>query len=83
MKLGYLLIGVLAGWALPLTVMAQTAAPPLSAILAKLESQGYVVSEIDVDPSVIEVEAVAADGRRMELLLDPATGAVTHQTPDT
>jgi hypothetical protein len=57
-------------------------ARPLSAMIADLEAQGYRITDVDVDPDAIEVDAVAADGRPMDLRLDPATGAVRSETLD-
>lgn len=65
---------------------AQTAKPDASksaphagwmsvdAIVVKLEKQGYVVREIEIDDSVYEVEAVDRNGARVETDLDPSTG---------
>ncbi len=44
----------------------------------KLTAQGYKVSEIELDDSCAEAK-VSKDGKRAELYLDPATGAVTEQ----
>lgn len=62
--------------------MAQDAPRPLSAMIADLESQGYRITDVDVDRDDIEVDAVAADGRAVDLRLDPATGAVVSETAD-
>lgn len=62
--------------------LAQDAARPLSAIIADLEAQGYRISDIDVDRASIDVDAVAADGRRVDLRIDPATGAILGETRD-
>lgn len=60
---------------------AQTA-PKLSQIIADLESRGYVTSEIEVKRDRIEVEARTAAGARVELDIDPATGAIRSERPD-
>lgn len=62
--------------------LAQDAARPLSAIIAELEAQGYRISDIDVDRTSLDVDAVTADGRRMELRIDSGTGAIISETPD-
>ena len=63
-------------------VLAQEARP-LSAIVAGLEAQGYRISDIDVDRASIDVEAVAADGRPVDLRVDPGSGRILSETPDT
>lgn len=62
-------------------VLAQEARP-LSAIVADLEAQGYRISDIDVDRASIDVDAVAADGRRVDLRVDSTTGAILAETRD-
>ncbi len=63
-------------------VMAQDTARPLSAIIAGLETQGYRVTDVDVDRNSIEVDAVTSDGRNVELRVDSGTGAILSETPD-
>ncbi len=62
-------------------VMAQEARP-LSAIITGLEAQGYSISDIDVDRASIDVDAVTADGRRVDLRVDSATGQILSETRD-
>lgn len=62
--------------------LAQDAARPLSAIIAELEAQGYRIGDIDVDRASIDVDAVTADGRRVDLRIDSATGAIISETRD-
>lgn len=62
--------------------LAQDAARPLSAIIADLEAQGYRIGDIDVDRASIDVDAVAADGRRVDLRVDSATGEILGETRD-
>lgn len=65
--------------------LAQDAPPgsrPLSAMIADLEAQGFRVTDVDVDRDAVEVDAVAADGRPVDLRLDPATGRVLSETAD-
>ena len=76
MKRSALIAALLGALALP--VAAQTA-PPLSAMIAALEDQGYRVVEVDVDDvgdDDIEVEARSRNGREVELTLDPRNGAI-------
>lgn len=62
--------------------MAQDATRSLSAIIAGLETQGYRVTDVDVDRDSIEVDAITSDGRRVELRVDSGTGAILSETPD-
>ncbi len=45
-------------------------------IAQSLETQGYVVHEIEVDDGVYEVEATNADGWQVEAAIDPVTGEI-------
>ena len=58
------------------------AMPKLSEIVADLETRGYVLSEIEVKRDRIEVEARTAAGAKVELDIDPATGAIRSERPD-
>lgn len=50
---------------------------PLSQVLARLEAAGYTdVQEIERKRRHVEVKATDAQGRRVELRLDPATAQV-------
>lgn len=75
-------VALLAAPAAAQDVAPASTAPALSAIIAGLEAQGYRITEVDVDRGEIEVDALAPDGRRKDLLLDPATGAVLSETID-
>ncbi|MGE3148088.1 MAG: PepSY domain-containing protein [Pseudorhodoplanes sp.] len=46
----------------------------VSAIVTKLEGQGYTVREIELDDGVYEVKAIDRNGARVEADLDPSTG---------
>lgn len=70
-------------WAAAAPAFAQDATQPLSAMIAALEADGYRVTDVDVDRDGIEVEASTGDGRPVELRLDPRTGEVLSETPDT
>ena len=56
-----------------------TDAKPLSAIVASLEQRnlGNIV-EIDFDDRRWEIDVLPAEGRRIELYVDPTTGAVVR-----
>lgn len=60
---------------------AQTA-PRLSEIIRSLEDRGYVVTDVDVDSTEIEIEARDAQGRKVEIDVDPLTGAVRREKLD-
>lgn len=54
-------------------------AKPLSAIVTALEQQKLGnITEIDFDDSLWEVEVLPGEGRRIELYVDPMTGAVVR-----
>lgn len=46
----------------------------IGALSAKLEGQGYVIREIEIDDDAYEVKAVDPDGRRVEADVNPRTG---------
>ena len=56
-----------------------TDAKPLSAIVAALEQRnlGNIV-EIDFDDRVWEIDVLPEEGRRLELYVDPVSGAITR-----
>ncbi len=55
---------------------------PLAATVAGIEARGYRILELDRDGTRIEIEARRADGRRVDLLVDPATAAILRETPE-
>lgn len=63
-------------------VFAQGAEPRLSAIIAGLEDKGYKVLEVDVDLDRIEIEALTADGKRVEIDLNPKDGSIQRERAD-
>lgn len=67
--------------ALPAAAQDDTV-PALSNIVANLGSDGYRVTDVDVDADVIEVEAGASDARRVDLRLDPASGEILEETSE-
>ena len=73
---------ILGTMAVPGVAFAQDTAPRLSAIIAALEDQGYIITDIEVEPRVIEVEARTADGKAWEIHIDPTTGAVIETRED-
>lgn len=73
---------VIGMFAVPSVAFAQDAAPRLSVVIAALEDQGYVITDIEVEHDKIEVEARSADGRRWDIDIDPANGAVIQTRED-
>lgn len=81
---------VVAGAALllasPLALTQPQAAPAeisIKDVIAKLESLGYrEIGEIEKDDGRWEIEAVTADGRRVELDVDPRDGSIVRERPD-
>lgn len=55
---------------------------PLAATVSGIEARGYRILELDRDGARIEIEARRADGRRVDLLVDPATAAILRETPE-
>lgn len=62
--------------------LAQTG-PNLSGIVAAIEARGYVVRELEVERDRIEISARTPTGARVEIEIDPATGAIRSERPDT
>lgn len=50
-------------------------------LTGKLTAEGYKVSKIELEDNCAEAK-VSKDGKRTELYLDPATGAVTEEEAD-
>jgi hypothetical protein len=48
----------------------------VSAVAQMLEAKGYVVREIDTERGAYEVEAIDANGMRVEAYVHPVTGAI-------
>ena len=54
-------------------------AKPLSAVVAALEQQNLgTITEIDFDDRQWEIDVLPEEGRRIELYVDPMTGAITR-----
>ena len=61
------------------TALAQDAASAMTApqVRASLEAQGYTkVNDVEFEDGVWKADARSADGQRVELRIDPATGKV-------
>jgi hypothetical protein len=54
----------------------------VSDLALKLEAQGYVVREIEVDRGAYEVEATDANGMRVEAYFHPVTGDILPSGDD-
>lgn len=61
--------------------LAQTP-PKLSDVVAGIEAKGYVIRELEVERGRIEISARTAAGARVELDVDPATGAIRSERPN-
>lgn len=55
---------------------------PLSASVGDFEKRGYVVRSAEDDGRTHEIEAIAPDGRRIEAVVEAATGEVLVERPD-
>lgn len=54
-------------------------AKPLSAVVAALEQQNLgTITEIDFDDRLWEIDVLPGEGRRIELYVDPMTGAIVR-----
>jgi uncharacterized iron-regulated membrane protein len=54
-------------------------AKPLSAVVAALEQQNLgAIMEIDFDDRLWEIDVLPGEGRRIELYVDPVTGAIVR-----
>jgi hypothetical protein len=51
----------------------------VSAVLAAVEAKGFTVIEVDDEGGWLEVEATNAQGRHVELLVDPSDGEVIRE----
>ena len=61
---------------------AQDTTPTFSALLAKIESQGYAITSAEREGQQIEVEAITAGGQSVELRIDATTGDILQEQPD-
>ena len=63
---------------------AAGAAPirPLSASVSDFERRGYVVRSAEDDGRTHEIEAITPDGRRIEALVEAASGEVLTERND-
>lgn len=76
---GLLATALLAALTLPMMALAQGAPLRLSEVIAGLEGSGYRILELEAKGQWIEVEVFDVDGRRKELILDPATASVVQE----
>ena len=58
------------------------AALPLSEITQQLETAGYNVQEIEKEDGCLEAEVLTADGKELELYLDPSNGMILKTEED-
>lgn len=72
------LAGLLAGLIGASAGMAGSLVPALT----QIEAQGYEILEVDARGSEIEIEAIRADGARVDLLVAASTGAIISETLD-
>lgn len=72
--------GLIAGTATAQTKAA--AAPSFAGVMAGLEAKGYRILDAETDDGWLEVEAIAANGQRVDLLVAPADGSIRHERPD-
>lgn len=73
---------VLATIALMATSLAAEARVALSEIIKGLEDKGYEITDVDVDHNEIEIEARNASGQKVDIDVDPATGAIRRERLD-
>jgi hypothetical protein len=60
----------------PLTDAPRSDWMSVSALAQSLEARGYVVREIDTERGAYEIEAVDANGMRVEAYVHPVTGEI-------
>lgn len=63
------------------TAMAQQTRP-LSETVISFEQRGYDVRSAENDGRSHEIEAISPDGRRIEAIVDAATGEVLSEHPE-
>lgn len=71
----------------PMAAMAQQATVrkpvrALSETVLSFEQRGYVVRNAEDEGRTHEIEAITPDGRRIEALVEAATGEVLTERPD-
>lgn len=74
--------GLLPGAASAQSASAQSADRPLSRTVLDFEGRGYLVRSVEDDGRTHDVEAITPDGRRIEALVDAATGEVLSERAD-
>lgn len=77
-------LAMLVVWPLCLTApaLAESSPRPLLETLRSFEQRGYDVRSAENDGRTYEIEAIAPDGRRIEALVEAATGEVLAEHPD-
>lgn len=65
----------------PTQIAPGQAPPAFSSLLALIEAQGYRIIEAEATGRWFEVEAITADGRRVELYADANTGQIVQEEP--
>lgn len=78
------LAGIAALLAAPLAfTQATTDEISIKDVIAKLEAAGYTqIGDIERDDGRWEIEAVTADGLRVELDVDPKDGSIVRERPE-
>jgi|AACY02.2.fsa_nt_gi Uncharacterized conserved protein len=66
----------------PLTDAPRAEWMSVGEVARRLESQGYVIREIDTERGAYEVEATDANGMRVEAYVHPVTGAILPDGDD-
>lgn len=69
----------------PAMVRAQTApaaVPLFSQVIAGVEAKGYRVIEAEAKGPVFDIEAIASDGRKVDLRVDAASGEILQEKLD-
>lgn len=61
-----------------------SAASPIATAIGQLEEKGYLITEVDADDHAdrLDIEAVRADGRRVELLVETSSGRILREELD-
>lgn len=55
---------------------------PLSETVLSFEQRGYVVTSAEDDGRTHEIEAITPDGKRIDAVVEAATGEVLDERPD-
>lgn len=63
-------------------IAQQNPVRPLSETVLSFEERGYVVTSAEDDGRTHEIEAVTPDNKRIEAVVEAATGEVLEERPD-